>query len=185
MGFLMSHMNNRQNYATVRALEIPDGAAILEIGFGPGRALAQIAAETKATHIDGIDHSHLMVETAARRNRASFNSGRMTVAQGDVESLTAANNTYDICFAVNNFQQWPDQARSVAEIMRVLKPGGQVCLSIRVPKRDTSIETVRHTRKTVACAYELLQSLGFEAVQITEHDLGKRLAVLVTGTNPR
>ncbi|PCJ68689.1 MAG: hypothetical protein COA62_12630 [Rhodobiaceae bacterium] len=184
MGFLMGRMNSAQNRVTVRALEIPDGASILEIGFGPGRGLAQIAAETKAAQIDGIDHSALMVDTARRHNRAAIKSGRMSIAEDDIGHLKAANNTYDICFAVNNFQQWPYQAQGIAEMERVLKPGGRACLSIRVPKRDTGIETVQHTRKTVSCADDLLEKAGFRDIETIEHDLGQRFAVLIIGTKP-
>ena len=182
MGFLMGRMNDAQNKVTVNALPVSDNATVLEIGFGPGRALAQLARQTMAARIDGIDHSSLMVETARRRNQRAVSALRMNLTTGDVAALPACDNTYDVCFAVNNFQQWPDQAGAIREVHRVLKPDGRLCLSVRVPKRDTGIETVEHTLGTVSQAVSLLEQQSFEEIEKQEHDLGNRYAILIFGT---
>lgn len=182
MGLLMARMNDAQNRITVARLPLADGCAVLEIGFGPGKALQQIAGKSGAGRIDGVDHSPLMVETARRRNHKPVAAGRMSLQAGDVAALPCAAGTYEVAFAINSFQQWPDQQAALRNIHRVLKPGGTLCLSIRVPKRDTGIETVEHTRGTVATAAALISATGFNQLREETHDVGKRYAVLVFGT---
>jgi hypothetical protein len=44
---------------------------VLEIGFGPGLAIQQVARLVPTGHVVGIDHSALMVQQAGRRNQAA------------------------------------------------------------------------------------------------------------------
>jgi len=67
MGWLMESLNGVQNRATVDALDPPAGAAVLEVGFGPGQALEMLARTRTLSLVAGIDHSELMVTSAHRR----------------------------------------------------------------------------------------------------------------------
>jgi ubiquinone/menaquinone biosynthesis C-methylase UbiE len=48
---------------------------VLEIGFGPGYAVAQIASRLTSGEIVGIDHSEVMLKQAQRRNAGAIRLG--------------------------------------------------------------------------------------------------------------
>ncbi|MGH6887520.1 MAG: class I SAM-dependent methyltransferase, partial [Geminicoccales bacterium] len=132
MAMGMGWWNAPQNRLTVGQLRLGPADAVLEIGVGPGHALKRISEQTRARFIAGVDHSELMVRTAARRNRRSIREERMLLRRGDVAALPFADGTFAAAFAVNSYHQWDDPTAALGEIRRVLKPGGRVVLSIRI-----------------------------------------------------
>src|SRR5258706_12595754 len=57
MSWLMGSLNAAQNRATVDALDPPPGAAVLEIGFGPGHAWEMLALSRPPGRVPGGAHS--------------------------------------------------------------------------------------------------------------------------------
>jgi len=51
---------------------------VLEIGFGPGLAIAELAGRAGRGRVYGIDHSDVMVHRASRRNRAAIRTLRLS-----------------------------------------------------------------------------------------------------------
>lgn len=68
----MRFLNAGMNQAVVKVLMPQPGDRILEIGFGPGDAIARITRQIKTGLIVGIDHSHTMLIQASRRNAYPF-----------------------------------------------------------------------------------------------------------------
>jgi ubiquinone/menaquinone biosynthesis C-methylase UbiE len=58
----------------VSLLALPPAGRILEIGCGPGVAIAALI-RAGAGHVDGVDHSAVMLRQAARRNAAAIWAG--------------------------------------------------------------------------------------------------------------
>jgi SAM-dependent methyltransferase len=181
MAMGMGWWNAPQNRLTVEHLGLGPGDAVLEIGFGPGHALKRTSEQTQARFIAGVDHSELMVRTAARRNRRAICEERMMLREGDVAALPFADGTFDAAFAVNSYHQWDDPMAALGEIRRVLRPGGRVVLSIRILHRDRRWETVAEGRACVERAPRDLGSVGFARIAVDEHDLGKLSVALVSG----
>lgn len=95
---------------------------ILDVGCGPGLLdvrLAQVAPESSVT---GVDVEPDMVERA-RANAAGL-SGRVHFQLGDVADLPFPDGQFDLVFSTFSLHHWADPARGLAEIYRVLKPGG-------------------------------------------------------------
>jgi SAM-dependent methyltransferase len=180
----MGWWNAPQNRLTVGQLRLGPADAVLEIGFGPGHALKRISEETRARLIAGVDHSDLMVRTAARRNRRAIREERMLLRQGDVAALPFADCTFAAAFAVNSYHQWDDPSAALGEIRRVLRPGGRVVLSIRILHRDRRWETVAEGRTCAERAPRDLSAAGFTRIAVDKHDLGKLSVVLVSGVRP-
>ena len=66
-----------QNDAALAALAINPGDRILEIGFGHGRTLEQLALAAPSGFVAGLDHSSEMYEMARRRCAPLLQSGRL------------------------------------------------------------------------------------------------------------
>ena len=69
--------NRKRNRWAVALLDVQPQDHILEIGFGPGLAIRELARRATDGFVLGIDHSEVMVRQAAVRNRAAVDQGRV------------------------------------------------------------------------------------------------------------
>jgi SAM-dependent methyltransferase len=100
---------------------------VLEVGFGPGVALAE-AART-ASFVAGVDQSDVMLRMARRRNAAAIREGRVDLRLGRADALPYADGRFDKAFSVNSVKAWPDAAAGLREARRVLRPGGLLAVA--------------------------------------------------------
>jgi ubiquinone/menaquinone biosynthesis C-methylase UbiE len=178
MGWLMGSLNALQNRATVDALDPPPGGAVLEIGFGPGQALQMLALSRPLGLVAGIDHSELMVARARHRLRANRGDAALDLRIGDAGDLPFPDDKFDAAFAVNSFHLWPDQERALAEMTGVLKPGGDLMLSIRDFRVAGRFEPPGRGAETAKVAAEMLKDLGLQ-VRLREVVHSPRRATLL------
>lgn len=101
------------------------GGTVLEIGCGRGAGVEVILQQFGAAHVYGIDLDPLQIERAQERLRGKY-PGRLTFMQGDAERLAFAERSFDAVFDFGALHHVPDWQRSIAEIRRVLKPGGTI-----------------------------------------------------------
>lgn len=118
---------NRALYAHVVKLLLPEKEKqLLEIGFGEGIVPEMLHQQSETMHYTGIDFSEEMVNMAAAKNipgtRFLF---------GEVATMPFADQTFDVCFGINVVYFWENPERELAEILRVLKPGGCLMLGYR------------------------------------------------------
>ncbi|MFO7937238.1 MAG: bifunctional demethylmenaquinone methyltransferase/2-methoxy-6-polyprenyl-1,4-benzoquinol methylase UbiE [Kiritimatiellia bacterium] len=104
---------------------LPDTCSdILDIATGTGDQ-AILAAETfPQANITGIDLSAEMLAIAEKKARRQGLSGRIAFKRGDCSALPFDSNSFDvvsISFGIRNFES---MAKSCAEVLRVLRPGG-------------------------------------------------------------
>jgi SAM-dependent methyltransferase len=102
------------------------GLRVLEIGCGLGTDGAQFAQA--GAHYTGIDLTEAAIELARKRFELSGLSGEFRV--GDAENLDFADDSFDRVYSHGVLHHTPDTARAVAEIHRVLKPGGQAIVML-------------------------------------------------------
>ena len=101
-----------------------EGGHALEVGCGGGVGVTIIIEQFGAAKVDAIDLDPKMIERA-RRRLASYGLDRVQLAVGNVTSLTANTATFDAVFdfgAIHLERAW---RKAVAEVARVLKPGGR------------------------------------------------------------
>ena len=109
---------------TLSLLDVRPTDSILEIGFGSGRAIELLTAQATDGHIAGIDLSRTMLHVASQRNAQAIQRGQVELRQGNVTTLPFEDAQFDTIFSIHTLYFWPDYARAIAEIARVLKPGG-------------------------------------------------------------
>jgi SAM-dependent methyltransferase len=97
---------------------------MLDVGCGGGKLIDTLASIAPAGRLFGIDYSRSSVETARATNAARIAGGRVDIRLGTVSQLPFDADTFDLVTAFETHYYWPDLPRDVAEIARVLKPGG-------------------------------------------------------------
>lgn len=102
------------------------GDRVLELGFGSGYGLKRLASISRIGKLCGIDHSGIMVDAAARSNRAAIARGEMQLVCGDFQTLPWESGTFDRVLLVNVVYFFGLNGSELREINRVLKPGGMV-----------------------------------------------------------
>ena len=96
---------------------------VLELGVGTGK---NIALHPPGREVVAIDISERMLDRA--RSRAKRLDVRIHLELGDAQALPYADNSFDAVVATFLLCSVPDPRLSVAEALRVLKPGGQLLL---------------------------------------------------------
>jgi len=150
--FALRPSNRTRNVWAVKLLDVQPTDRVLEIGFGPGIAIAEFAARAVRGHVFGVDHSQAMVRQAARRNAAAIRAGRVHLAHASVERLPSFGDPLDAILAVNSLGFWPDPVERLGELRRLLRPGGRIAL-VSQPRCPGA------TRDTTARAAQELQDL--------------------------
>ena len=130
-GWLMAAGNANLNDLAVDALEPKWGESILEIGFGPGVALAEVARRIGNGFVAGVDPSETMIKQATRRLRALVASGRVELRRGTISSLPFESARFDRVLSVNTIYFWPAPRLDLIEVRRVLRLGGHLVLGFR------------------------------------------------------
>jgi len=98
----------------------PQGAAWVDIGAGNGAFTELIAARCKPSSIDGVDPSEGQLTFA--RSRPGARIAKFT--QGDAMALPYPDKSFDIAVMALVIFFVPQPPKGVAEMARVLKPGG-------------------------------------------------------------
>jgi ubiquinone/menaquinone biosynthesis C-methylase UbiE len=104
------------------ALDLRPGQAVLDLGCGPGTDLARMAdAVTDTGKVIGVDGDPEMVAEATRRLAGRPN---VEVRAGDAHELPLEGGSVDTARADRVVQHVADPIRVLAEVRRVLRPGG-------------------------------------------------------------
>jgi ubiquinone/menaquinone biosynthesis C-methylase UbiE len=104
--------------------EIPDGAAILDVPCGAGIAMLRLR-DSQRVHYVGVDVSAPTLKRARRRIPVE-QRGRVHIVESSIERMPFGDGEFDLCVCFNGLHCVPDPASAVAEIGRVLRPGGRL-----------------------------------------------------------
>ncbi len=121
------------NALALRLLDIAPGDRVLEVGFGGGALLAAILDKEPAEAV-GVDLSDQMVARARRRFRREIATGMARILPASVERLPLGDGSVDKACSLNTLYFWNDPAGAMAELARVLRPGGMLVLGFEAPE---------------------------------------------------
>lgn len=99
---------------------------ILDIGCGTGVFAGRIREALPNARVWGLDLVAGMLEQG--KPRWEHHAGTVQPVQGDSEHLPFRSDSFDVVTCANSFHHYPHQDRAVAEMHRVLAPGGRLIL---------------------------------------------------------
>jgi ubiquinone/menaquinone biosynthesis C-methylase UbiE len=100
------------------------GTRVIELGCGPGFYSRKLAQRFPEIDVIGMDRSESQLR-AARQRAAAENVNNCVFERVNALALPSADASFDILIASRIFTVLPDHQRAVAEMFRVLKPGGR------------------------------------------------------------
>jgi demethylmenaquinone methyltransferase/2-methoxy-6-polyprenyl-1,4-benzoquinol methylase len=125
--------NRRWRRAMVDPVASSAPASVLDVATGPAGVARQLATRTGA-HVTGIDLSPDMLRAGVESVRQHQVADRVSLLLGRGEDLPFAAATFDALTFTYLLRYVADPAATIAEIARVVKPGGVVAsLEFHVP----------------------------------------------------
>lgn len=126
---LAEHSEAPVRKAGLEMLNAQPGQKVLEIGFGTGHSLIELAKSVGPSgKVYGIDLSEKMVEISRKRAHQEGINGQIELICGDALHLPYESEILDgvfMSFTLELFDT-PDIVLVLSECRRVLKPGGQI-----------------------------------------------------------
>lgn len=112
----------------LRTLKPLQPKIMLDVATGTGDVAIMAEAMLKPEKIIGIDISDGMLELGRDKLRTRQLTDVITLQNGDSEAINFPDNSFDavtVAFGVRNFE---NLEKGLQEILRVLKPGGMLCV---------------------------------------------------------
>lgn len=157
-GALMVRSNAEQERWAVQRADLRPGMQVLVVGPGPGLGLILAAAAVAPDgHVIGVEPSETMRDMAATRCADQIRTGSIELRDGTAEYTGSGSGTADGVLSVNNVMLW-DRTAGLEELHRVLRPGGQLVITVHRHVLDFQPEQLRQEA----------QAAGFTEISLTQ-----------------
>src|SRR5580704_14412412 len=123
---VMGRWSRRLAPLLIRFGGLSDGDRILDVGCGTGSLTFTVPEIANVAGVTGIDLTEPFVAFARARNT----DPRIGFQSADARILPFEDNSFDRAFSMLVLQFIPDAPRAVAEMRRVVRPGGTVTAAV-------------------------------------------------------
>jgi ArsR family transcriptional regulator len=124
-----SFYNEKVIDALAERAEVTTTSRVVDVGTGTGFVAAGLAPHAAA--VLGVDNSPAMLAVAEQNLRA-LNVGNVRLAEGELDALPVDDDSVDAAVANMVLHHAPDPAAMLAEMARVVRPGGIVAITDEV-----------------------------------------------------
>ncbi len=105
---------------------LADGERVLDVGCGTGSLTFALPQAARVSEVRAIDFSPVFVAEAQRRN----SDPRITITEGDACAIPFPDGRFDRALSLLVLHFVPDTDRAIAEMRRVVRPGGVVAAAV-------------------------------------------------------
>lgn len=151
------------------AMDTSPDTALVDVACGIGTT-SLLAAREYGASVDGVDLSSSNIALATGAADAAGLSGRVHFHHGDAESLPLPAAGWDAVVCECALCTFPNKTTAVAEMARVLRPGGRIGISDITADRDRLPPELTTLGAWVACVADARPALDYEAL-LTAHGL--------------
>jgi ubiquinone/menaquinone biosynthesis C-methylase UbiE len=169
----LHEINGSMIQRTIDLLHCRDQDTVLEIGPGNGGYAPYVLSRAAGIRYYGIDISATMIALAKEQLAAEIAAGTASFTLGNGVELPYDINLFDKIFTVNTLYFWEDPLQQLAEIYRVLKPGGLLAMGIRSPRYMDKLPFTKYgfSKYDTARASALLEKAGFVVADALEENV--------------
>jgi len=148
-------------------LGVTSGQRLVDVASGRGTT-ALLAALEYDVAVDGVDLAAANVALASSAADARGLADRVRFHLGDAEALPLPDGRWDAVICECALCTFPDKATAVAEMARVLRPGGRLGLSDVTADQSRLPEALTGLTAWVACVADARPSLEYEALLVAQ-----------------
>ena len=161
-------------------LDPKPGQRVLDLGCGAGGISEYISDQTNS-HVTGLDYSKAAITVA--NSRTENKRAQLNFIEADLNRLGLKPHSYDAAVSIDSIYWVNDTVDALKRIIKTLKPGGQLILTIvQIPDYCESPEELEIDKTFVATALDKLK-LDYQSVDRTESflDFWPRLKRTLSG----
>jgi SAM-dependent methyltransferase len=182
-GSIMAHRasNKLRNRWTVGLLKLESSHQVLEVGSGPGIALAEAAEHLTSGRVVGLDFSKTMQDMATKKNRQAIRDGRVRLVIGSAEELDQATDKaldgpFDHIFGINVVMFWKNPISTFKLLGQRLSSTGQLTFTFQPRVGSVSDEAALSAGDEMAGN---LRDAGFQNIRVERLESLSSMAICV------
>jgi demethylmenaquinone methyltransferase/2-methoxy-6-polyprenyl-1,4-benzoquinol methylase len=139
---LSAGMDRAWRERAVDALALPDHARVLDLCTGTGDLALAAVASGRGASVVGVDFAAEMLRFGLTKVRAASLESRIRLVRGDAARIPVGDATCDAATIGFGIRNVAEPERALAEIARVLKPGGRLAILEFGQPRVPGVRTV-------------------------------------------
>lgn len=145
---------------------------VLEIGFGPGALINEMAAITTEGVVEGIDFSGAMFKQASKVNKQHITAGKVRLHNGECGTLPFGNESFSKLCSTNTLYFWKEPDKYFSEMFRVMKSGGKIVIGFRDDKQMSNLNLSEDIFSSYSQdqVVSLLSGAGFSGSHVKEKE---------------
>ncbi|MGF2946219.1 class I SAM-dependent methyltransferase [Mycobacterium sp. Lab-001] len=148
---------------------------VVDIGCGPGDSVREAAR--RGASVVGVDPARLMLGMARRVTR---DRPGISWLQGSAENLPLPDRSATVVWSVATVHHWADVGAGLAEVRRVLSPGGRFfAIERRVRPGATGLASHGWTDQQAGSFAACCRTAGFDDVHTEKLNRGRRAVQVV------
>ncbi|MBB2892033.1 class I SAM-dependent methyltransferase [Flexivirga oryzae] len=147
--------------ALAERTQLTQDSTVVDVGTGTGFVAAGVAG--RAAAVVGVDNSPAMLDVA-RQSLDALGADNVTLIEGSIEALPLPDDSADVAVANMVLHHAPHPAAMIAEMARVVRPGGRIAVT------DEMAHEYEWMRTEQADLW-----LGFTPHQVADHFAQSRL----------
>jgi cyclopropane fatty-acyl-phospholipid synthase-like methyltransferase len=162
----------------LKVMQLETGQHALDLGCGNGM-ISEYLSDCTGAHVMGLDYIPQAVELARERTRDKSN--RLQFVVGNINALDLPPASFDAIISIDSLYFSEDYTRTVGDLLRLLKPGGQMGILFAhgpepwTPREEFDAESIAPDRTPLGVALKA-HNLPFRTWDFTADD--ERLAHL-------
>lgn len=133
----------------IKLAQLRPSDCILDVGTGTGLVALRAARLLSGGRVIGIDHSQGMIEQACAKARRSSVGEFVIFRRSDAEQLDFSDQSFDVVLSLYALFHFPDPLRALAEMYRVLRPGGRVVIGVGSGPTPVSRKGIWHGARRI------------------------------------